>query len=356
MSKNVISLLLFFSMLIGVISSAFAVTIESEEIRLGINGYINGHYTYMGKMAMSETETVPDSSTFGTAAHLLFNAVKNKLRVNLNLDFDNGAFARGLESDDEVIGALGIMETFGEYTVSEPFQVRIGNFLTPFGIYNQIRYITPLFAPVVLPMMYSPPENYKGKPLIPANVNLMLFGRYSTDITSIDYYLYGGNGEVNNFGNDKNKDKGLGGRVKLTLPYKLKIGGSYYTVKDDPDTEGREGLYGIDFDITVRDLNLQSEYAKDDAEEHEDRSAYYTRLTYSIGKFAPFVGYDYLKDKGDTLFDHGMHRYSVGTGYTVNNYITLKGEYHYHRIDDKEGLMDVPDDIQMFRTAAIFIF
>ena len=41
MSKNVISLLLFFSMLIGVISSAFAVTIESEEIRLGINGYIN---------------------------------------------------------------------------------------------------------------------------------------------------------------------------------------------------------------------------------------------------------------------------------------------------------------------------
>src|SRR3989304_3539250 len=313
MSKNVISLLLFFSMLIGVISSAFAVTIESEEIRLGINGYINGHYTYMGKMAMSETETVPDSSTFGTSAHLLFNAVKNKLRVNLNLEFDNGAFARGLESDDEVIGALGIMETFGEYTVSEPFQVRIGNFLTPFGIYNQIRYITPLFAPVVLPMMYSPPENYKGKPLIPANVNLMLFGRYSTDITSIDYYLYGGNGEVNNFGNDKNKDKGLGGRVKLTLPYKLQIGGSYYT-------------------------------AKDDADEHEDRSAYYPRLTYPIGKFAPFVGYDYLKDKGDTLFDHGMHRYSVGTGYTVNNYITLKGEYHYPRIDDKEGLMDVPDD------------
>ena len=106
MSKSVLSLLLLFSMLIGFIPSAFAVTIESEEIRLGINGYMNGQYTYMGRQAMSETETAPDSSTFETEAHLLFNAVKNKLRMNLNLEFDNGAKARGLESDDEVIGAF----------------------------------------------------------------------------------------------------------------------------------------------------------------------------------------------------------------------------------------------------------
>src|SRR3972149_182875 len=123
-------------MLMSVIKTGCASTIDSGEIRLGINGDINGHYTYMGEMAMSETEPVPDSSTFGTAAHLLFNAVKNKLRVNLNLEFDNGAFARGLESDDEVIGALGIMETFGEYTVSEPFQVRIGNSILTKCLHN----------------------------------------------------------------------------------------------------------------------------------------------------------------------------------------------------------------------------
>lgn len=357
MRKRISILIWFFMTLIVSVPPASAVTFEAEGIRLGINGYVNGLYTYMSTMPTAMGDTMPDMSTFETNNHLLLNAVKDRLRVNLNLEFDNGGFVRGTDMGGETTGDLGLLEGFGEYAFSESLQVRVGNFLSPFGIYNQIRYITPLFATVVLPMMYVPPENYEGSPLIPENANGMFFGSYTSDTARIDYYLYGGNGDINSEGKDANKDKGLGGRIKLILPYNLKIGGSYYTVEDDSNTVGRENLYGADLAITVADLNLQAEYAMDNAEKVEDRFAYYARLSYSIDQFAPFVGYDYFKDKGDMLFERGLHRYSLGTSYTVNNYITLKAEYHYHKIDDTGGLMmGLPDDVQMFRGAAIFVF
>ena len=236
MQKKV-SVLFFIIILINLLPhQVSAVTLEGEDMRLGINGYVNGIYNYMSKMAMAEDGTVgtqPDTSTFENNTHLLFNAVKDRLRISLNIEMDNSASVKGGGMDDinsEITGKLGILETFGEYTFTESFRVRIGAFLTPFGIYNQIRYITPLFASIVLPMMYVPPPNYMErvdaegghmKPLIPENGNVMFFGRYSGDKSVIDYYFYGGNGTMKSDGRDVNKDKGLGGRIKITLPPNL---------------------------------------------------------------------------------------------------------------------------------------
>lgn len=353
--KKIILLLTFSILLTWFGENATAVTIESGDMRLGINGYMNSIYTYMSKMPMAMGPLMPDSSTFEMETHLLFNAVKDRLRVNLNVHWDNGADV----SDAGTTGKFGVMETFGEYAFSESLQVRAGYFLAPYGIYNQISYITPLFATVVLPMMYEPPENYMGEPLVPKNANVMLFGSYLVKRTKIRYYLYAGNGDVSAEGTDENKDKAIGGRIKASLPKNISVGASYYTRENHPDTEGRENLFAVDVDVTVRDINLQAEYAVDDAEKTEERFAYYARLTYHLDKFGPFIGYDYFKDKTDTdaVFKRGLHRYSIGTSYTANNYVTLKAEYHYHRIDDTNGLTTGwPEDVQMFKWAAIFIF
>lgn len=357
MEKRV-TILIFLIALIGFVPHASAVTIEAADMRLGINGYVNGLYTYMSKTPTSMGGTMADTSTFETKSHLLVNAVKDKFRININLEFDNSGFASGSGmGSGDITGKFGVLETFGEYGFSESLQVRVGNFLTPFGIYNEIRYITPLFATVVLPMMYEPPVNYEGSPLTPDNTNVMLFGSYSVNASKIYYNIYAGNGGIGGDGKDQNKNKGLGGRIRVALPYNVKIGGSYYSVEDEPVKEGRENLYGIDLDINLRDLNLQAEYVVDNAEKVEDRLAYYIRLVYPIDQFTPFIGYDYMKDKGDTLFERGLQRYSVGTGYTVNNYITLKAEYHYHTIDDTSGPMAPdPEDVHMLTGAAIFIF
>src|SRR3989304_4965390 len=166
----------------------------------------------------------------------------------------------------------------------------------------------------------------------------MFFGKYSAAAAIVNYYFYGGNGELAPEGVDKNKDKGFGRRIKIKLPYGLRIGGSYYSNRDNPGTDGREKLLGADMEVTISDLTIEAELALDDAEKAKDRFAYYAKLIYSASKFAPFVGYDYFKDKGDPLFGRGLNRYSICSSYTANNYVTLKAEYHYHLVDDTQGL------------------
>ena len=349
---------------IGLPSQAMAIMIETDEMRLGINGYLNVVYEYMGKMAAvtedgTGIETLSDSSTFENDTHLIFNAVKDRLRTNLNIEFHNGYFSEGktVGGVDENItrGEFLLLEVFGEYSGGPYLQVRAGQFLSPFGIYNHIRYVTPLFASVELPMMYHPPENYRGEDLVPDPANLMVSGGRAGDAMNVRYAIYLGNGgNLTAHGTDKNKDKGVGGRVHLETAH-LKFGGSYYNVADDP-VEGRESLIGLDLEATLGDFNIQGEYAIDRAENEADRFGYYVRMTIDAGRYAPFAAYDYLKDQGDILFDRGMHRYSAGLGYTVNNHITLKGEYHYHLFGNDSGLAGAPEDIQMFMAAAIFIF
>jgi hypothetical protein len=342
---------------------AWAVTIDTDEMRLGINGYMNTHYTYIGRMAAVQDDgtggtaigQAADVSTFENNSHLLINAVTDAFRANLNIEFHNDFAGEGTGAGSGTRGGLDILELFGQYTFGSLFEVRSGYFLAPFGIYNQIRFFTPLFAPVVLPMMYAPEEVHVVESLVPPNGNLMVMGGSSGDAMNLRYSLYMGNGQLGQTRRDRNKNKGVGVRLRGEGSA-LKIGGSYYTAVDDPLAEGRETLFGMDVDFSIGRFNVQSEYVKDDATRHADRLSYYTRLTYDAGSISPFIAYDYLEDKEDLLLNHGIQRYSTGAGYAVNNNITLKAEYHYHLVKSDVGMMGAPDHNHVFRTAAIFIF
>lgn len=356
-------------------SEAHAVMVETDDMRLGINGYINTIHTYMSKMPMVMTTdgmeeigtAASDTSTVENDDNLIFNAVKERLRINMNLAFHNGFSSEGgggtggmaLPDDEATRGAFRLLEAFGEYAFRQQLQVRAGQFLSPFGIYNQIRFVTPLFAPVVLPMMYQPPEGFRGRALVPGDANLMFSGTLARSEAALQYFLYAGNGDRTAVGADRNKNKGFGGRIRLSAAGQ-KIGASVYSanddVKSDPDPLGRRTLYGLDTDLTHGPVNLQAEYARDKAERREAVFSYYGQLTYTAAAWTPFVRYEFFKDKGDLLFGRGQSRFSAGTGYAFNNNVILKGEYHYHRFRNDEGFMGAPDEIHMFRTAAIFIF
>ena len=193
-------------------SEAHAVMVETDDMRLGINGYINAIHTYMSKMPMVMTmdgmeaigTAASDTSTVETDDNVIFNAVKDRLRINMNLAFHNGFSSKGggrmgemaLSDDDEATeGTFRLLEAFGEYAFRQQLQVRAGQFLSPFGIYNQIRFVTPLFAPVVLPMMYQPPEGFRGRALVPGDANLMFSGTFARSDAALQYFLYAGNGE-----------------------------------------------------------------------------------------------------------------------------------------------------------------
>lgn len=356
-----ISVLLSILFLVLTSPKAMAFTIEDQDMRMGVNGYLNTIYTYMSTMPMqmgpSIVEMADDTSTFENDSNLIFNVHRDRLRANLNLQFRNAFSSDGTAGGSDTKGEFDLLELFGEYAFGEPLEVRFGQFLSPFGIYNHIRFITPLFAPVVLPMMYQPPGNFPGHALVPEQANVMLSGKVTELSPEVHYAVYLGNGERAATGRDANKDKGYGARLRLLFPGDAMIGVSYYSANDEPGTEGRHHLYGVDLEFKIGRLHLQSEYVEDDLERQGDRSSYYARLTYDADQFSPFIGYDVIKDRESILFDSdGQDRYSAGVGYTVDNNIILKVEYHYHLFRDDAGFGQAPEDIHMFRTAAIIIF
>ena len=377
---------------------AHAVKFEAGEWNFGINGFLDGVYTYMdpmpmimdmdvtsmnmmGGMMMEQTETramameMDAMSSFDQEhLNLLIGAQKEKFRININIHSKDN-----YTSEDGGRGHFEFEEVYGEYSYTDLLKFRVGSMLAPFGIYNEVRYITPLFATVVLPQMYEMPMNYDigtdkiNSNFMPSSPSVMMFGNHLGDTTDIEYFLYISNGQRGSNGRDENSNKGIGARLRITFQENYKIGGSYYTIKNDlfrgstnfdaDDTIiGQENLSGIDAELIFLDeaFKLEGEYVTDDFAERKDRFSYYVRATYYVKKFSPFVAYDYAEDEANNLYNRGQARTSLGTGYNFSELITIKAEYHKHKFNDGDAddveLKDGTDEFNMFRASVIFVF
>lgn len=348
----IIVILLFFN------ASAYAVTFDVQDIRLGINGYVDLEYTYMTRAP--EIMTSGDigrmdimSSLNQHHMNLLFDAEKEKYRVHINISSVNSYSTHEGEHD---LGDFEIQEAYGEYLFNEHLKIKLGNFLAPSGIYNEIRYITPLFATVVLPQLYEPPSFYSGESILPDHGNAMLRGRFLGETYDIDYSVYIATGERNEKGFDINRDKGVGIRLKTTILEDYRVGVTYFTIRNDRD-EGRESTYAGDIALDLMDsILLEGEFAFDHHNNKKDKMAYYVRMIYNMGDFSPFVAYDHFIDYEDAVFRNGMNRFGIGSGYSFSENIAYKIEYHYHKFNQNSGLVEDTDRIHMFTAAAIFTF
>lgn len=364
----------------GRINTSDAVSLEAGDWHFGINGFLDGEYTWMDKMPM-----VMKSGMLGTMEersfldqhhmNLLFGAETGKSRININLQSLN-SFSSANAVGNIAKGQLDLKEAYGIYSFHDLLKVQVGYMLSPFGIYNDVRYITPLFATVVLPQMYEMPGNYRSagsttaesvpNNLMPTDANFMLLGSYSGDNVDLDYYFYVSNGERAANGIDTNKDKGIGTRLKATVLEDFKFGFSYFSVNNSVNDfganseVGKEILLGFDAELNFSDmLKLEAEYVYDEFEKRKDRHSYYVRLTGYVNKFSPFFAYDYAKDKANNLYKRGQARYGAGTGYKLSDFVTVKGEYHLHVFNDEKIAPALPMDtnnIKMFRASMIFVF
>ncbi|MFQ5735931.1 MAG: porin [Thermodesulfobacteriota bacterium] len=346
------AVLISFLAFMCIASAAQAVSMEVQGFKLGINGYVDLQYNYMSKAPMSDGSIMSESSAFRQEQfNLLFDAEKERYRAHINLQAEDT-----FTSEDGGKGVWKLQEAYGEYRFNDLLDARAGFILTPFGIYNEVSYITSLYASVVLPFIYELPEGYSGNRIVPDNSNVVVSGNYLGDNVEVNYNLFISNGRREASGEDMNKDKGLGTRVRLTFLDDYKIGASYYTVQNDKTTEGREQLLGIDIEMNLRNLLLQGEIVKDIFSKKFDRLTYYARLTYEMGKLSPFVMYDYFEDPNDLVWKNKQSRYGVGASYDISRNVILKGEYHYHNFANDAGLPQDTDTVQMLRAAVIFIF
>lgn len=352
---------------------AQAVQIEADEWQFGVNGFIGSEFTHMGKMpilgndseAASEGDSVitymDDMSYLSYHMNLLVSAERDNIKTVVNLALRD-AHDITTEGEHEVDTDFGVAEVYGVYLFHDALKLSFGSMLAPFGIYNDVRYITPLFASVVLPQMYEMPPNYVSENnavsqiIMPPNANMMMSGDFLGDGLDIEYYLYVANGS-------KRGDIGYGGRLRIILRENLKLGASFYKVDNDESISvGGETLTGLDIVFKIEDiLKLEGEYVNNDFEDRKDRLSYYGRLTGYIGSFSPFVSYDYVEDNEISIFKKGQRRYSLGFGYAISNYVTFKSEYHLFQYDDavlhsESGNKPDSDKISMFKSVVIFVF
>lgn len=355
----------FFLVLIAGVYNSHAVEFSTGYWKFGINGFLDMQYRYMGSMPMSGMGgmlmPMNDVSTIEQHSfNLLFDAERDQLRVHVNLKSSHD-----VDTDEGDEKNLTIQEVYGSYFIRDLLKVRAGRMLSPFGIYNESLYIAPLFASSKLPLMYEMPGNYDpegaSENFMPPNSNLMLFGNFWGDKAEFEYAIHISNGQSLENGDDINKDKGIGARVRAILLSDYKLGFSYYTVENDKNSPGRESLAGVDLEIDFSDkLKWETEYVVDHYDIREDRLSFYSRITAVVAdKFSPFITYDYVEDKADNIYKRGMTLYGTGCSYNLSDYVTLKTEYHYHVMGDKDQapvLAEGTDSFHMLKADIIFVF
>lgn len=368
MSKTTLHIILTIAVLLTPVS-ARAVTLEAFDTRLSIHAYMDLEYTYMGKMPMDPGGMGPvtageDLSTIDQEnLNLIFQANRDRFIANVNLEFHE-AFQTGFDNAgaSEGHGNFGVLEAFGEYQQSDALKVRGGTFLAPFGLYNQIRFASPLFAPVVLPTMYEPPGNYEDSGgmdhLVPEEGNLMVHGVLGAEGPRLKYAAYLGTGHRRGDGEDENKNKVIGARV-MALFGENTAGASVYSARDEDGNGHRLHLVGS-LDLSAGNLNFQGEVMTIESRANNPNAvailSYYGRLSYKMGDATPFIGFDYLEDGGNTLYRDGMYRWSAGVGHDVSSTVFLKAEYHYHKYDAAAIKAVDADAVHMIRLAAIMVF
>jgi hypothetical protein len=341
---------------------AWAITIDTNQARLSINGYADLQYTYMGKMPMDNGIQVVDSDDVSTLnqenMNLIFKVEKDHFEANINLH-SSSAFHADTDQNGTVKGhgSFGIEEVFGQWQQDDRLAVRGGSFLAPFGIYNQIRFASALFSPVVLATLYQPPANYTGSGglpnLMPDRANLMLHGKLNSRDRQVTYAAYIGSGERDASGSDANNNKAIGARLTLAQN-EQRFGFSVYNTKD-PSTGTRTHL-GIDLDVTLHGVNLQSEALKVNTSRRADVLSYYVRLSRTLGNTTPFVSYDVLKDRASSIYSKGMYRWSGGVSHHMMANLLTKAEYHFHRYHNTPSLGASTDQSHMVRLAIIMVF
>jgi hypothetical protein len=119
-------------------------------------------------------------------------------------------------------GSIFIERAYAQYTYSEQLTVRVGQFLTPYGIWN-VDHGTPTLIALMMP-------HFVSSEIFPARqIGVQLHGAFLTGAWELGYDAYLSNGRTATQ-LDFTSNKAFGGRLKLArlAPLPLTIGTSFY--------------------------------------------------------------------------------------------------------------------------------
>lgn len=163
-------------------------------------------------------------------------------------------------------GGITIERVHVEYDVTPYLTVRIGRWLTPYGIWN-IDHGSPVIIGIARPFIVGEkyfPERQTG---------LDLFGSHYESGYKLSYHLTASNGRgATEAVSDQDNELAFGGRLEIESPWGLKAGASYYRGRYTglPESAGalaetyQEAAYGADAQLDLGPLHVQGELIAQD--------------------------------------------------------------------------------------------
>jgi len=253
-------------------------------------------------------------------------------------------------SSEQHDGSIYLANAYLHYNRSNTFQVKIGKFMNPFGIYNERHDATPTFISTELPnSIYDDHElalGISGRLFAKHSTGIQVLGRFYTDQWGFKYKMYLSNGRGPNSGEkDTNFNKGLGFRLEADSPIEgLRFGTSFYTDKNGYINDIKQSALGFDIELEKSSYMIQTEFIYSKIENtgidelpngiFTGVMGYYIMGSYTFfNKLSPFVRYDkYFKNVKTP--NNAENISMAGINFAISQSIFLKGEFNIHRFHD----------------------
>ena len=392
----------------------FSTGCYGEQPQLSVYGYLDlvARDFSEREFPNGATENQPPTFILLRTHVLLSSNFSESWAAFLNVRFQNGADLGAGDHDDK--GEIELLEARFEYRHSKRLRIRGGQFLAPFGYFNTRKFQSPVFATVVLPVMYE--EGFLRRAaagtIIPPLQNLQLMGELESESWRLGYNLYVGNGSTTNEQNlDVNSNKGLGARIWVEpTAQNLTVGSSFYTEKGvfairphldtkaamekaqslnlSPneivpilpmigESETRKTL-GVDFRYVRDNFEIRGEFVKSHISDlslvnastvsdttrtytfdgsNFSKTFYYANLNYTFfERLTPYLEINAFDDPRHFVFRNSLRRWTLGGALRPNPNVAIKAEFHNHLFG--EEFNKKPANFKSFQMywAAISVF
>lgn len=287
-----------------------------------------------------------------------FNLITN-FNVDDHLHFFSNIFWSSAERGsftEDLLGTLEMEQAWAEYSFSDYANIRVGQFLSPFGIWNQNHPASNSYLSVYLPksfygegpfgLLFS--ENNRGV-LFHGSKELFNESRLKYDLyisqSSFDNTKEkqetettnseNSDSEKNEFQNNIFNDKSIGGRLRYKLIENLTLGSSFFIEKNGIRKNAFSSAYAGEISYNIGNFEAWAEliFARNQklqnnklVESYQNSLGYYIWLSYNLfDNFIPYLTYSSFISDVET--NKNIENYiSGGLSYTFSANLMLKSQ------------------------------
>lgn len=287
-----------------------------------VSGYADAEYSFTNQENENSKFRIRHLSLFFT------KDIQKEWKVFTEIEFEDAPRIESDPATDTVAksqGTIFVEQMYIEYHPTAKWDVRIGRFLTPAGIwsiYHYPPYVPTQTAPLIYKVIF--PEVSDG---------VLLRNSFNVADSVLDTHLYVANGTGNPGKTDRNQNKAAGARVNLDIQNGFSMGVSFMGEKDNQDI--RRTSYGAHLLYNYSNLRFQAEFAlrrNNTAGGFNDKGAY-AQLSYDINDWTLAGRADWY-DLNDKTPDNARFRCTGAVNYHFAHNVVGKVEYNRNEFND----------------------